>query len=207
VLHPEPVGNDNALPSAPPPRRARVRFCPHPGQVRHLKSWLTKYFTDRVDIFHMYAEMRNDERTKMQLKFLDLRNPSVFIPTPKVCRTGLHCKAVNHAVIIEKFWVVNEQQQAFEWVVWLWQNWVPHTWLLSTGFGGYDNLMRKHCGVVGMRVLHSWMSWPNSMTLMIYRNLESCTDHIKLLQENGDPVQSDELSSSVVRTLHQGMPV
>jgi len=30
-----------------------------------------KFFGDDVDIFHMYAEMGNDERTEMQLKFQD----------------------------------------------------------------------------------------------------------------------------------------
>ena len=63
--------NENAQPSAPPPQRA-VLFCPLPGQVRHLKWWLTKRFADNADLFHMYAEMGNDEHTEMQLKFQDL---------------------------------------------------------------------------------------------------------------------------------------
>jgi len=94
--------NQNALPSAPPPQNA-VLFCPLPGQVRHLKWQLTKFFVHNVDIFHMYAEMGNDERTEMQLKFQDSRNPSVFITTPKVGRTGLNLTAANHAVITQKF--------------------------------------------------------------------------------------------------------
>ena len=59
ALLPEQERHENALPSAPPPQKA-VLFCPLPGQVRHLKWWLTKYFADHVDIFHMYAEMSND---------------------------------------------------------------------------------------------------------------------------------------------------
>ena len=58
--------NDNAPPSAPPPQKA-VLFCHLPGQVHHLKWWLTKCLADTVDIFQMYAEMGNDERTEMQL--------------------------------------------------------------------------------------------------------------------------------------------
>jgi hypothetical protein len=85
---------DNAPPSLPPPQMA-VLFCPLPGQVRHLKWWLTKIFGDNVDIFHMYAEMGNDERTEMQLKFQDSQNPSVFITTPKVGRTCLNPTAAN----------------------------------------------------------------------------------------------------------------
>jgi len=60
----------NALHCAPPPPKAVVS-CPLPGQVRHLKWWLTKYFADHLDIFDMYADMDNDERTEMQLKFQD----------------------------------------------------------------------------------------------------------------------------------------
>jgi len=95
VLLPENDRYENALPGAPPPQKA-VLFCPLPGQVRHLKWWLTTFFVDNVDIFHMYAEMGNDERTEMQLKFQDSRNPSVFITTPKVGGTDLNLTAANH---------------------------------------------------------------------------------------------------------------
>jgi hypothetical protein len=116
ALLPEPERYDSALPCAPPPQKT-VLFCPLPGQVRHLKWWLTKFFVDHLDIFYMYAEMGNDERTDMQLKFLDSPNPSVFVTTPKVGGTGLNLTAANHAVITQKFWVLNEQQQAFARVV------------------------------------------------------------------------------------------
>ena len=90
--------NQHAPRSAPPPHKV-VLFGPLPGQVRHLKWWLTKFFGENVDIFHMYAKMGNDERTEMQLKFQDSRNPSVFRTTPKVGGTGLNLTAANHAVI------------------------------------------------------------------------------------------------------------
>jgi hypothetical protein len=95
-------GNENALPSAPPPQQV-VLFCPLPGHVHYLKWWLTKFFGDNVDIFHMYAEMGNDERTEMQPKFQDSPNPSLFIITPKVGGIGLNVTAANHAVIPQKF--------------------------------------------------------------------------------------------------------
>jgi len=91
-----------------------------------VKLWLTKFFADNVDIFHMYAEMGNDECPEMQLKFQDSRNRSVFITTPKVGGTGLNLTAANHSVITQKFWVLNEQRQAFAQVVQLGQNPVPH---------------------------------------------------------------------------------
>jgi SNF2 family DNA or RNA helicase len=61
----------------------------------------------------MYAEMGNDECTEMQLKFQDLRNPSVFKTTLKGGGAGLNLTAANDAVITPKFWVLNEQRQAF----------------------------------------------------------------------------------------------
>jgi hypothetical protein len=69
LLH-EPERIKSALPLAPRPKKV-VLFCPLPSQVRHLKWWLTKFFTDHLDIFYMYAEMGNDERTEMQLTFPD----------------------------------------------------------------------------------------------------------------------------------------
>jgi hypothetical protein len=112
ALFPEEDRNDNALSGEPPPQEALL-FCLLPGQVCHLKWWLTKFLADNVDIFHMYAEMDNDECTEMQLKFQESRNPSVFITTLNVGRTGLNLTVANHAVMTHKFWVLSEQRQAF----------------------------------------------------------------------------------------------
>jgi len=112
ALRPVQVRHDNALPSAPPLQKA-VLFCPLPGQVCHLKWWLTKYFADHVDTFHMYAEMGHDECTEMQLKLQGSRIHSVFVTTPKVGSTGLYLRAANHAVTTQKFWVLNKQWLPF----------------------------------------------------------------------------------------------
>jgi hypothetical protein len=108
--------NKSILPHEPPSQKA-VKFCPLPGQIRHLKWWLTKFFADHLDIFDMYAEMGNNEHTEIQLKFQDSPNPSVFVTTPKVGGTGLNLTAAHHTVITQKFWVLNEQSQAFARVV------------------------------------------------------------------------------------------
>jgi len=171
-----------------------VLFCPLPGQVRHLKWWLTKFFVDHLDVFYMYAAMGDNESTEMQLKFQDLPNPSVFVTTPKVGGTGLTHTAANHAVRTQKFWVLNEQRQAFAWVVPPGQNRVPHTWVLNTGPSGYDNRasnLHQPSGVAQMGVLPGLMSWPNIMTSMIYWILEVWKDHTKQLTEQGDVVLSD----------------
>jgi hypothetical protein len=105
ALLPEQIRPENALPSVPTSHKA-VLFRPPPGKVRYFNWWLTTYFVDHVDIFHMYAEMGNDEGTEMQLKIQDSRNPSVIISTPKVGGTGQNLTAANHQVIIQKFWVL-----------------------------------------------------------------------------------------------------
>jgi len=69
-----PEKNGSALPGAPPPQKP-VRFCPLPGQIHNLKWWLTTFCVDDLDIFSMYSEMGNDERTEMQLKFQDSQIP------------------------------------------------------------------------------------------------------------------------------------
>jgi hypothetical protein len=126
LLH-EPESLKITLAHAPPPPQKAMLLCPLPGEVRHLKWWLTKFFADNMDIFYMCAEMGNDESTEMELKFQDSPNPSVFVTTPKVGRTGLNLTAANHVVITQKFWVLNQQRQAFARVVRLGQIRVPHT--------------------------------------------------------------------------------
>jgi len=145
----------------------------------------------------MYAEMGNDECTEMQLKFQDSRIPSELITTPKLGGTGLNLTAANRAVITQKFWVLNEQRQAFAQVVQLGQKRVPHSWLLNTGPGGYDNRtsdLHQRSAVAHMSVLHGLMSQPNITTLMIFQILDACEDHTKQLTENGDTLQPDESS-------------
>jgi hypothetical protein len=194
VLLPEPESHKRTLPCAPPPPQEAVLFCPLPGQVCYLKWWLTLFFVDNLDIFCIFAEMSNNERTEMQLKFQDSPNPSVFVTTPKVGGTGLTLTVANHAVITQKFWVLNEQHQAFALVVRLGQNRVPHTWLLNTGPNGYDNRasdLHQLSGVARMRVLHGLMNRPYIKTMMIYRILECRQDNTKRLTQQGDFVPSD----------------
>jgi hypothetical protein len=137
----------------------------------------------------MYAEMGNDERTEMQLKFQDSPNPSVFVTAPKEGGTGLNFTVANHAVITQKFWVLNEQCQAFARVVRVGQNRFPHTWLLTTGPNCYDNRasdLHQLSGVAQMRVLHGLMNRANITTTMIYWILECRQDHTKRLTEQVD---------------------
>jgi len=144
---------------------------------------------DHLDTVYLYAEMGNDEHTEMQLKFHDSHNPSLFVTTPKVGGTGLNLTSANHAVITQKFWVLNKLRQTFVRVVQLGQNRVPDTRLLNTGRVHDKNCvsdLHQHSAVAPMRVLHSLMSRPNITTLMIEQILESRQDHTKQLTDNED---------------------
>jgi SNF2 family DNA or RNA helicase len=79
--------------------------------------WLTKFVADLPDNFYINAETSYDECTEMQLKFQDSAISSVFVTTPNVGGTGLNLTAANHEVISQKFWVLNQQRQAFARVV------------------------------------------------------------------------------------------
>jgi hypothetical protein len=82
-----------------------VLLYPLTGEICYLKWWLTKCFTDPLDIFYMYVEMGNDECTEMQLQFQESPNPSVFVTTPKVSGTGLNLTSAHQVVITQKIWV------------------------------------------------------------------------------------------------------
>ena len=158
----------------------------------------------------MYIEMDNDELTEMQRKFQDSQSLYVFLTTPKVGDTGVNHTAANHTAITQKFWVLNEQWLAFAQVVLIGQNQVPHTWLLNTGPVGYDihrSDFRQYSGIVQMRVLPSLLTRLHITRMMIYKTLQFHEDHKKQLTGNGDSLQSHELSSWIVRTLHQGTPL
>jgi hypothetical protein len=75
----------------------------------------------------MYAEMGNDEHTIMQPKVPQFTNPSVFISTPKVGASGQNLQAANPAITTQKFWVLNEQRQAFASVIQQGQYCEPHS--------------------------------------------------------------------------------
>jgi hypothetical protein len=109
--------------------------------------------------------------------------------------TGRNLRTANHVVITQKFWVLNEQCQAFAPVVQLGQNSILHTCLLNTGPGGYDNRgsdLHQVSAVAQMGVLHGLMSRQNITTPMIYRMLLCREDHMTQLMEYGDNVPSDD---------------
>jgi len=145
----------------------------------------------------MYAKIGNDEHTEMQWKFQDSWNPSPFVTTSKVGGTGLNLTAAHQAVITQKFWVLNKQQQAFARVVQLRQNRVPHTGSLNARPGGNNNHateIPQPTGVAQMRVLHSLLSQRRITISMVYQILEPHETNAKQLTENGETLQCNEPS-------------
>jgi len=61
----------------------------------------------------MGAELGNDEPNEMQLTLQYSSNPSVFVTTPKMDWSFLNLTAANYVVITHKFWILDNQQQAF----------------------------------------------------------------------------------------------
>lgn len=124
--------------------------------------------------------------------------------------TGLHLTAANNAVITQKFWILNEKQQAFAQCLELWQHRVPHTWLLNICPGGYNHLAcnnHQHWGVAHIGVLIAlwvcetsqcqwftscWspMATKSSGSQRMWTSFSQMSHHLRLL-----------------RTLHQWMPL
>ena len=132
-----------------------------------------EFFANHLCIFYMYGEVGNDKCTDMQLIFQDLPNPSVFITTPTVGRTGVNLIPCD-AVIKQQVWVLNEQCQTFARVVWLGQNRVQHVLQLNTDLSDYNirpSDFHQIPGVSQMRVLYGRISPPNIMFSVMYQIL------------------------------------
>ena len=87
----------------------------------------------------MLLEDSADDRTELMNEFQSTGQCAVFLNTTKVGGIGLNLVAANHAVILQKPWVLNKQRQAFGRIVRLGQTRQPHCWLLNVGPGGYDD--------------------------------------------------------------------
>ena len=156
------------------PQKA-VMFCPLPGQVRHVAWWLRLSFAAVVTIT-MSSEDTTERRTELMNEFQHTSSCAVFVTTTKIGGTGLNLVAANHAVILQKPWVLNEQRQAFGRIVRLGQMRQPHCWLLNTGPSGYDDRVTElHTlrGTAQLLVLDGLMDRPDISTEDLYNLLQS----------------------------------
>jgi hypothetical protein len=66
--------------------------------VDDLKWGHKKVLADHLAIVYMYAELGRNQYTAKQINFQDVPNPSKFISTPFVGKTGQYITAANNAV-------------------------------------------------------------------------------------------------------------
>ena len=92
-------------------RYKAVLFCPLPGQTYLVDWWFWEYSLE-VRSFLLSAINNTQERTDIINKFSNVHKPAVLIMTPAIGGTGLNLTAVDHVVIMQKFWNLNEQCQA-----------------------------------------------------------------------------------------------
>ena len=119
----------------------------------------------------MLSEDSADNRTKLMNEFPSTGRCTVFLTTTKVVRTRLNLISANHAVILQKLWVLNEQRQAFGRIVHLGQTRQTHCWLLNVGPGGYDDRVTElhyRSGAAQMRIRHGLMNRPDISMEDIY---------------------------------------
>jgi hypothetical protein len=160
---------------SPLPQKA-VLFCPLPGQVRHLAWWIHRHFNHDIQVIRMVSEDSADRRSEVMSDFQNSPWCSVFITTTKIGGTGLNLVAANHAVILQKPWVLNEQRQAFGRIVRLGQMRKPHTWLVNTGPNGFDDrvtALHMVNGTTQLRVLHGLMNRPMISKEDVYNVLKT----------------------------------
>ena len=149
-------------------------FCLLPGQVRHVQWWL-RHNVSQVHLVRMLSDNSPDNRTELMNEFQNTVRYAVFLTTTKVGGIGLNLVAANHAVILQKPWVLNEQHQAFGRIVRLGQARQPHCWLLNVGPGGYDDRVTQlhhQSGQVQMRILYGVMNRPDISMEDIYNMLQ-----------------------------------
>jgi hypothetical protein len=194
--------NDDLVPIVVPtpsnlPQKA-VFFCTLPGQVRHLSWWIHSHFNEQICVFIMVSEDTPARRTQIIDEFESSSACAVFITTTKLGGTGLNLVAANHAVVLQKPWVLNEQRQAFGRIVRLGQKRVPHTWLLNTGPSGIDDrITQLHItnGSGQLRVLHGLMNRPQISVDDIYNIIKTRMEETEaeLLNVNDQEEEEDLL--------------
>ena len=124
----------------------------------------------------MLSEDSADDRTELMNEFQSSGRCAMFLTITKVGGTGLNLIAANHALILQKPWVLNEQGQAFGRIVCLDQTRQLHCWLLNFGPGGYDDRvteLQHRSSAAQMRILHGLMNRPDISTEDVYNVLRT----------------------------------
>ena len=129
-----------------------------------------------------------DDRTELMNEFQNTARCAVFLTTMNVGGTGLNFVATNHAVILQKAWVLNEQHQEFCRIVLLGQTRQPHGWLLNVDPGGYDDRVTQlhhRSGQAQMRILHGVMNRPDITPEDVYNMLQIRKEETHMAESGG----------------------
>jgi hypothetical protein len=87
--------------------------------------------------------------------------------------------AVNHAMILQKPWGVDELWQALRWIVWLGQMCMPYTWLVNTGLNSFDDrvtVLYMVNGSTWRHVLHGLINCPMICKENVYNVPKTCIE-------------------------------
>lgn len=110
-------------------------FAPLPGQAWYI-HWYLNTFHPGLKSFIFHADIPSAKRDDVIEAFSTEDAPSALVLTPALGGTGLNLVAANHIVIIQKFWVLNEQRQAIGRIDRLGQKRTPNIWVLHCGGTG-----------------------------------------------------------------------
>lgn len=115
-------------PSNGAPNKA-VIFTPLPGQSWFV-FWFLKTFHQGLKPFIFHSGLPRPVRDQLIEEFSSTTSPAALVLTPAVGGTGLNLVSANHVVIMQKFWVLNEQRQAMGRIDRLGQKRTPNIWIL-----------------------------------------------------------------------------
>ena len=105
-------------------------------------------------MYHAGVALR--DRDRLLQEFASVDRPAALILTPALGGTGLNLVAVNHIIIQQKFWNLNEQRQAVARIHHIGQRRTPKAWILHCE-GGVDDRAKELLqsrGKFEARVMH-----------------------------------------------------
>ena len=132
-----------------------IIFAPLPGQAWFI-HWFLETFFPALKSFIFHADIPRPKRDDVIQEFSTVDSPAALVLTPALGGTGLNLVAANHLVIMQKFWVLNEQRQAIGRIDRLGQKRTPTVWLLHCKHSVDDRAEELHKlrAVYEARIMH-----------------------------------------------------
>src|ERR1700709_2831873 len=136
------------------PNKADI-FAPLPGPAWYV-HWHLRTFRSGLKSFIYHAGIPRTKRDELLNEFSSADAPAALVLTPALGGTGLNLVAANHVLILQKFWVLNEQRQAIGRIDRLGQKRTPTAWVLHSVGSVDDRAEELHIlrAVYAARVMH-----------------------------------------------------